>query len=111
MAFQLSPQDREQINVGIQEKYNKVAVTPKGHFTYPTGREGLKGLLYDDSLPICRTQWRILSVASAIHFLLARSNPVRTCSISVVGREWTPCWQRVWLVLQEKSWALISHVR
>jgi 2-polyprenyl-3-methyl-5-hydroxy-6-metoxy-1,4-benzoquinol methylase len=50
MALRLSPQDREQINTGIQEKYNKVAVTPKGHFAYPTGREGLRGLRYDDDL-------------------------------------------------------------
>lgn len=50
MSSQVSAQDREQINAGIREKYNKVAVTPKGHFKYPTGREGLKGLHYDEEL-------------------------------------------------------------
>jgi 2-polyprenyl-3-methyl-5-hydroxy-6-metoxy-1,4-benzoquinol methylase len=50
MASQLSPRDREQIDAGIKEKYNKVAMTPNGHFSYPTGREGLKALEYDDRL-------------------------------------------------------------
>lgn len=50
MSSQLSAQDREQINTGIQEKYNKVAITPEGHFKYPTGRDGLKGLHYNDKL-------------------------------------------------------------
>ena len=50
MVFHLSRQDREQIDTGIEEKYNKVAKTPKGHFKYPTGRDGLKGLRYDDDL-------------------------------------------------------------
>ena len=50
MSSQLSAQDREQINAGIREKYNKVAVTPEGHFKYPTGRDGLKGLHYNDEL-------------------------------------------------------------
>jgi ubiquinone/menaquinone biosynthesis C-methylase UbiE len=50
MVSQLSPRDREQIDAGIKEKYNKVAMTPNGHFTYPTGRDGLKGLNYDEGL-------------------------------------------------------------
>lgn len=50
MSSQLSAQDREQIDAGIREKYNKVAVTPEGHFKYPTGRDGLKGLHYNDNL-------------------------------------------------------------
>jgi hypothetical protein len=54
MPSQVSAEDWEQINVGIREKYNKVAVTPEGHFKYPTGREGFeKGfekLHYDDKL-------------------------------------------------------------
>lgn len=50
MSSQLSAQDREQINTGIQEKYKKVAITPEGHFKYPTGRDGLKGLHYNDKL-------------------------------------------------------------
>ena len=43
----LTDQDREQIISGIRDKYIKVATDPKGHFTYPTGREGLKGLNYN----------------------------------------------------------------
>ena len=50
MAPIFSHDDRERIISGIKEKYNKVALTPKGHFKYPTGRDGLKGLQYDDGL-------------------------------------------------------------
>jgi SAM-dependent methyltransferase len=50
MSSQLSAQDREQINAGIREKYNKVAVTPEGQFKYPTRRDGLEGLHYNDKL-------------------------------------------------------------
>ncbi len=50
MSSQLSAQDREQINAGIRKKYNKVAISPEGHFKYPTGRDGLKGLHYNDKL-------------------------------------------------------------
>ena len=50
MFSQLSDQDLEQIDTGIRDKYKKVAVTPEGHFKYPTGRNGLKELQYDDQL-------------------------------------------------------------
>ena len=50
MSSNLSVQDREQIDAGIRDKYKKVAATPKGHFKYPTGRNGLKGLHYDHRL-------------------------------------------------------------
>ena len=50
MAYHLNLQDREQIKACIEKRYNKVAKTPKGHFNYPTGRDGLKGLQYDDDL-------------------------------------------------------------
>jgi arsenite methyltransferase len=50
MSSQLSVQDLEQIDAGIRDKYKNVAVTPEGHFKYPTGRDGLKGLGYDDQL-------------------------------------------------------------
>ena len=50
MSSNLSVQDREQIDAGIRDKYKKVAATPKGHFKYPTGRDGLKGLHYDHRL-------------------------------------------------------------
>ena len=50
MSSQLSVQDLKQIDAGIRDKYKNVAVTPEGHFKYPTGRDGLKGLGYDDQL-------------------------------------------------------------
>jgi arsenite methyltransferase len=50
MSSQLSGQDLEQIDTGIRDKYKKVAASPEGHFKYPTGRDGLKGLHYDDEL-------------------------------------------------------------
>jgi 2-polyprenyl-3-methyl-5-hydroxy-6-metoxy-1,4-benzoquinol methylase len=50
MSSQLSVQDREQIDAGIRSKYDQVAVTPRGHFKYPTGRAGLEGLHYDGRL-------------------------------------------------------------
>ena len=50
MPSQVSAQDREKINALIREKYNKVAIRPEGHFKYPTGRDGLKGLHYSDKL-------------------------------------------------------------
>lgn len=50
MTSQLSVQDQEQIETGIRDKYRKVAATPESHFKYPTGRDGLKGLHYDESL-------------------------------------------------------------
>jgi arsenite methyltransferase len=46
MSSQLTDRDREQIHSGIREKYIKVATSPGGQFTYPTGREGLKDLNY-----------------------------------------------------------------
>lgn len=55
MKTQLTAQDIRQIDAGIQEKYDRVAHSPAGCFTYPTGREGLEKLGYDpkvvDSLP------------------------------------------------------------
>jgi len=50
MSSPVSTADRRLINAGIREKYNKVAASPAGHFKYPTGREGLKRLHYDDNL-------------------------------------------------------------
>ena len=50
MSSQMSARDREQINAGILDKYNKVALTPEGHFKYPTGRDGLLGLHYNNKL-------------------------------------------------------------
>jgi len=50
MSSQLNEKDREQINAGIREKYHKVAISPEGQFKYPTGREGLKKLGYDNPI-------------------------------------------------------------
>jgi arsenite methyltransferase len=50
MVSQLSTRDLEQIDAGIRDKYKKVAATPEGHFKYPTGQDGLKGLQYDEKL-------------------------------------------------------------
>ena len=44
MTSLLSNQDRERIDAGIRDKYHKVAKAPEGHFKYPTGMDGLKGL-------------------------------------------------------------------
>jgi arsenite methyltransferase len=50
MSTRLSAQDLEQIHTGIRDKYAKVAVSPEGQFTYPTGRTGLERLQYDAAL-------------------------------------------------------------
>ena len=50
MSSELSNEDREQIDKGIREKYQKVASTPEGHFAYPTGIDGLRKLQYDNQL-------------------------------------------------------------
>ena len=42
MKTQLTDQDALHIDAGIQEKYGLVAQGPAGHFTYPTGQEGLE---------------------------------------------------------------------
>lgn len=44
MSDQLSG---EQIQIGIKNKYAKVATSAKGFFKYPTGREGAHALGYD----------------------------------------------------------------
>lgn len=38
------------IQKGIRDKFSKVAVSPEGHFNYPTGKEGLQNLEYDENL-------------------------------------------------------------
>lgn len=40
-------EDRKRIKEGLQKKYYKVAITPKGNFQYPVGENGLKKLCYD----------------------------------------------------------------
>ena len=50
MNGELSKQDLARIKGGIREKYTTVAKSPGGHFTYPTGKDGLTGLNYDRQL-------------------------------------------------------------
>lgn len=50
MDSQITHSERKQIENGINEKYAKVAVSPEGHFNYPTGRKGLKALNYESAL-------------------------------------------------------------
>lgn len=50
MDLQITDDELKQIENGINEKYTKVAVSPEGHFQYPTGRKGLEGLNYDSAL-------------------------------------------------------------
>jgi len=47
---QLTSADNKRIQEGIRGKYNQAAVNPKGLFSYPTGRDGLKALGYDPDL-------------------------------------------------------------
>jgi 2-polyprenyl-3-methyl-5-hydroxy-6-metoxy-1,4-benzoquinol methylase len=46
MKVQLASENVKQIRDGIRDKYKKVAVTPEGLFSYPTGRAGLEILGY-----------------------------------------------------------------
>ena len=50
MSDRLSAQDLAHIHAGIRDKYTRVASGPTGHFTYPTGKDGLAGLNYDGEL-------------------------------------------------------------
>lgn len=48
--MQLCPEDRQFIHTEIRKKYEQVALNPKGQFAYPTGREGLEKLHYDQAI-------------------------------------------------------------
>ena len=50
MITELSHEDKNKIEAGINDKYSKVADNPEGQFNYPTGRSGLKALSYDPLL-------------------------------------------------------------
>ena len=50
MDFNITNEELKQIEIGIKEKYAKVAISPEGHFKYPTGRKGLETLKYDIDL-------------------------------------------------------------
>lgn len=46
----MNQEERTQIQKDISEKYKKVAVSPKGNFNYPTGRDGLEKQSYDPEI-------------------------------------------------------------
>lgn len=50
MERQMTQKDKNKIQTGIQDKYEKVANSPEGLFSYPTGRAGLEALHYDPEL-------------------------------------------------------------
>jgi arsenite methyltransferase len=43
-------EEKKKIRTGIREKYTKVALGPHGSFNYPTGREGLEKLDYNQAI-------------------------------------------------------------
>ena len=47
MKIEFDSNERKRIREGISEKYKKVAISPEGKFSYPTGRAGLEGQKYD----------------------------------------------------------------
>ncbi len=46
----MTAEEKKQIREGIRKKYLKVAISPKGSFNYPVGREGLEKLDDDPAL-------------------------------------------------------------
>lgn len=50
MKPSISSEQRRRIERGIRDKYARVAADPDGQFAYPTGREGLDRLHYDQTL-------------------------------------------------------------
>ncbi len=50
MKTKFNSNQRKRIQEGIGEKYKRVAVSPEGSFSYPTGRAGLEGQKYDPEL-------------------------------------------------------------
>ncbi|RPH70586.1 methyltransferase domain-containing protein [bacterium] len=47
METKFNSDERKRIREGINEKYKRVAISPEGKFSYPTGRAGLEGQKYD----------------------------------------------------------------
>src|SRR4030065_2776959 len=47
METKFNSDERKRIREGINEKYKRVAISPEGKFSYPTGRVGLEGQKYD----------------------------------------------------------------
>jgi arsenite methyltransferase len=50
METKFSSDERRRIQEGIQKKYEGVAITSEGKFSYPTGRAGLEGQKYDPEI-------------------------------------------------------------
>lgn len=50
MESQIKSEDLQKIAAGIHKKFTQVAVSPEGQFKYPTGKNGLTRLNYDNSL-------------------------------------------------------------
>jgi SAM-dependent methyltransferase len=50
MSNQITQDDLNKIEVGIRDKYMKVAKNPEGLFAYPTGRVGMEAQKYDPEL-------------------------------------------------------------
>ncbi len=61
MEKALTAEDRKKIDEGIRGKYAKVAASPEGLFSYPTGRAGLETLTYErelvQALPESALEW------------------------------------------------------
>ncbi len=50
MQMKFNSDERKRIREGISEKYKKVAISPEGKFSYPTGLAGLEGQNYDSEI-------------------------------------------------------------
>ena len=50
METKFNSDERKRIREGISEKYKKVAISPEGKFSYPTGQAGLEGQKYDPEI-------------------------------------------------------------
>ena len=50
METQFNSDERKRIREGIDEKYKRVAISPEGKFSYPTGQAGLEGQKYDSEV-------------------------------------------------------------
>jgi len=50
MASKINSEDLQKIAAGINKKFTQVAVSPEGQFKYPTGKNGLTRLNYENSL-------------------------------------------------------------
>ena len=50
METKFNSDERKRIREGIDEKYKRVAISPEGNFSYPTGQAGLEGQKYDSEV-------------------------------------------------------------